>query len=127
MPTPADNNVDVDRVVIEGRLMPWNYTFSTNTSRWLNINGINRFYTDFDAVRPLQVEVYLMGYINEPCPAQAKYDAPGLYCQYVFHGVQSQVGHPALAASPPPSFCSSAVPTPHHSACVCLVSLRCWR
>lgn len=81
-------------VVIEGRIMPWNYTFATNASRWLNVNDINRFYPDFDPAHTTLVKVYLSGWVNEPCPAQATFGAPGPYCQWAFHGHQSQVRQP---------------------------------
>jgi hypothetical protein len=87
---PADNNVQVLEVLWDNRIMPWNTTFATNSSKWLNINDINRFLPDFDPRRPAQLIVKMRGWINEPCPAQQTYQAPFVYCEYAFHGTDSQ-------------------------------------
>lgn len=87
---PADNHVQVLQVTWGDRLMAFNTTIATNTSKWLNVYGINRFLTDFDVNHPAELTVTLAGWVSEPCPAQATYGAPGVYCEYAFHGVQSQ-------------------------------------
>lgn len=50
--------------------MPWNYSSATNTTRWLNVWDINRFYPDFDPAHPTGLEITFKGYITEPCPAE---------------------------------------------------------
>lgn len=72
------------------RIMPFNTTSHTSYSKWLNINGINRFVTDFDPNHDLRFTVKLRGWINEPCPAQWEWGNNHITCEYVLHGRQSQ-------------------------------------
>ena len=66
----ADSHVVVEQVLWEGtRIMDFNITPATNYSNWLNINDINRFYTDFDPNVTVPLTIILQGYVNEPCPA----------------------------------------------------------
>ena len=58
----------------DGRYLPFNYTTATGYSKWLNINGINRFWSDFDPQYNVRFIVRLAGWVNEPCPAQSKID-----------------------------------------------------
>jgi hypothetical protein len=67
----------VVQVLFEDRIMPWNYSAATSTSKWVNVYGINRFYPDFDPLHPAELTVVFRGTVNEPCPAQAQFDAPG--------------------------------------------------
>lgn len=80
----------MEQVAWEGRILPFNTTAHTDYSKWLNINGINRFFTDFDVDHPTQFTVTFKGWINEPCPAQWQFNNRHIMCEYVLHGRQSQ-------------------------------------
>ena len=74
----------------DGRYLPFNYTTATGYSKWLNINGINRFWSDFDPQYNVRFIVRLAGWVNEPCPAQWMFGSSQIQCEYAFHGRQSQ-------------------------------------
>ncbi|KAG2439400.1 hypothetical protein HXX76_004757 [Chlamydomonas incerta] len=83
-------NVEVVQVQWEDRIMAFNTTPATDYSKWLNINGINRFINDFDPNRPTKFKVTVKGYVNELCPAGWLLDAGGkVICEYALHGTQS--------------------------------------
>ena len=76
--------MEVTQVLWGNRIMPFNFSSATNTSRWLNIYNINRFITDFDPVNPAVITIVMTGYVNEPCPAQvitSLSERPGLVAQ----------------------------------------------
>ena len=71
--------------------MPFNLTPATNYSNWLNIEGINRFLTDFDPALATPLTIVMAGWVNEPCPAQWLLHHPGgPLCEYVLHGREGQ-------------------------------------
>lgn len=70
--------------------MAFNTSQSTDYSNWLNINGINRFLTDFDPNDPVKFTVYMRGFVREPCPGTMIFESSAApVCQYVLHGKQS--------------------------------------
>ena len=46
---------------------PWH---GTGYRKWLTINDINGFWSDFDPQYNVRFIVRLPGWVNEPCPAQ---------------------------------------------------------
>ena len=86
---PADRHVEVLEVKWEERVMSFNTTPATDYSKWLNINGINRFLTDFDPAKPTRFTIKVAGSVHEPCPASWLFDAGGaVICEYALHGTQ---------------------------------------
>ncbi|PNH06258.1 hypothetical protein TSOC_007379, partial [Tetrabaena socialis] len=82
-------NVQVVQVMWEERIMSFNTTPATDYSNWLNINGINRFVTDFDPNMPTKFKVTVRGSVRELCPAGWIFDAGGAtICEYALHGIQ---------------------------------------
>lgn len=82
-------NIEVLEVTWEGRVMDFNTTVATDYSKWLNINGINRFVSDFDPSVPARFLITVASYVRELCPAGWLFDAGGAtICEYALHGTQ---------------------------------------
>jgi hypothetical protein len=93
--------VRVTQVKWGERIMSWNTTPYTDNSVWLNVNGINRFLSDFDPQRPVPLTVTVAGVVREMCPASGIFDSVGLViCEYALHG--TQVRHQRTTRAPTP-------------------------